>query len=374
MYRVLLDSKMSSKKTFHITILPGDGIGPEVVHVGLKVLRAVAEAVSLSLRIEEGMVGGAALDRCGTPLPQETIDKVEISDAVLLGAVGNDRWAKVDYAVRPEAGLLELRRRMDLFANLRPVRVFPQLIGASSLRPEKVEGTDIMIVRELIGGLYFGEPRGIERIEKGEERAFNTMVYTTSQIARVARRAYSLAMERKRHLTSVDKANVLEVSLLWRKVVSGLQAEYPEVTLRHLYVDNCAMQLIRDPRQFDVILTENLFGDILSDEAAMIPGSIGMLPSVSLGAHSSLYEPVHGSAPDIAGKDVANPIATVLSVAMMYRFAFSEEHAAQRIEGAVTRVLDLGYRTPDIYSEGDCMVGTREMGDRILEQLCEIAE
>ena len=374
MYRVLLDSKMSSKKTFHITILPGDGIGPEVVHVGLKVLRAVAEAVSLSLRIEEGMVGGAALDRCGTPLPQETIDKVEISDAVLLGAVGNDRWAKVDYAVRPEAGLLELRRRMDLFANLRPVRVFPQLIGASSLRPEKVEGTDIMIVRELIGGLYFGEPRGIERIEKGEERAFNTMVYTTSQIARVARRAYSLAMERKRHLTSVDKANVLEVSLLWRKVVSGLQAEYPEVTLRHLYVDNCAMQLIRDPRQFDVILTENLFGDILSDEAAMIPGSIGMLPSVSLGAHSSLYEPVHGSAPDIAGKDVANPIATVLSVAMMYRFAFSEEHAAQRIEGAVTRVLDLGYRTPDIYSEGDCMVGTHEMGDRILEQLCEIAE
>jgi 3-isopropylmalate dehydrogenase len=363
-------SMEAMKKALKVTVLPGDGVGPEVVREGVRVLEAVARMYSVSLSMEEGVVGGAALERCGVPLPEDTLSKVLRSDAVLLGAVGDGRWAEGDYALRPEKGLLELRRRMRLFANLRPVRVYPQLIEVSALKPDRVQGTDVLIVRELIGGLYFGEPRGIETTPHGEQRAFNTMEYSAGQIERVARLAYSLAAGRRKRLTSVDKANVLEVSLLWRKIVTELGSDYPEVTLEHLLVDNCAMQLVRDPRQFDVILTENLFGDILSDEAAMIAGSIGMLPSASLGGDgSALYEPVHGSAPDIQGKDIANPIATILSVAMMCRYSLACEPAARSIEEAVVRTLEEGYRTRDISLGGDRVVGTREMGERILAHM-----
>ncbi len=362
------------KKALRVTVLAGDGIGPEVVRVGIDVLKAVAELWSISVSFEEGLIGARALEHCGVPLPQDTLDKVNRSDAVLLGAVGDQRWVERDYALRPEKGLLDLRKHMRLYANLRPVRVYPQLLHVSSFRPERVEGTDVLIVRELIGGVYFGEPRGIETTHGGEQRAFNTMEYSTGQIERVARLAYSLAMKRTKRLTSVDKANVLEVSLLWRKVVTSVASEYPEVTLQHMLVDNCAMQLVRDPRQFDVILTENLFGDILSDEAAMIPGSIGMLPSASLGDNgSALYEPVHGSAPDIEGKDLANPIATILSIAMLCRYSLACESAANLIEEAVSSTLDEGYRTRDIYSGGDRVVGTQEMGKRILEHMYDCA-
>jgi len=352
-----------------VTLLPGDGIGPEVVAVGKEVLLEAARLFSLDLRLDEGWIGLAALERTGDPYPPETHEKVLHSRAVLLGAVGGAQAGKNDYARRPEAGLLALRQSMNLFANLRPVRIQDALASMSSLRPEVVQGTDLVVVRELLGGLYFGEPRGRGAGETGEETAWNTMVYSASQVERVARKAFELAQSRRKSVVSVDKANVLEVSLLWREVVTRVHESYPDVSLSHQYVDNCAMQLVRDPRQFDVILTENMFGDILSDEAAMLTGSIGMLPSASLGADSTLYEPVHGSAPDIAGQDVANPVGTVLSVALLFRYALECPEAARCIETAVHEVLSQGVRTRDLTGEGRSIVGTREMGTRILERM-----
>ena len=360
---------MTSGREYSITMLPGDGIGPEVVAVGERVLKKVADRFSVVLRIDRGEIGMAAVERFDVPLPDETLQKVKISDAVLLGAVGGAQVGRQEFARRPEAGLLALRKGLELYANLRPVKILPPLLKASPLKPEVVEGTDLVVVRELIGGLYFGEPRGRETNDQGEERAVNSMVYTTSQIERVARRAFSLAMERRKNVVSVDKANVLEVSLFWRDVVSRVHEEFPEVTLTHQYVDNCAMQLIRDPCQFDVVLTENLFGDILSDEAAVLAGSIGMLPSASLGSSGALYEPVHGSAPDIAGTNKANPLATILSLAMMFRYSLASPQAGECIEHAVLKTLESGYRTPDIAGSGEKLVGTEEMGDLVLEQI-----
>jgi 3-isopropylmalate dehydrogenase len=352
-----------------ITLLPGDGIGPEVVAVGKRIIREVADRFALDLELDEGFIGVAALERYGDPYPPETREKVDRSRAVLLGAVGGEQTGRKEYARRPEAGLLALRRSMNLFANLRPIQIQDALVSLSSLKPEVVQGTDLLVVRELLGGVYFGEPRGRGRNEQGEASAWNTMVYTDSQIERVARRAFELARTRRKTVVSVDKANVLEVSLLWREVVTRVHEKYPDVSLSHQYVDNCAMQLIRDPRQFDVILTGNMFGDILSDEAAMLTGSIGMLPSASLGAESTLYEPVHGSAPDIAGRDMANPVGTVLSVALMFHYALSSPEAGRCIETAVHETLMQGYRTRDLPGEGLTIVGTREMGDRILERI-----
>jgi len=354
------------KTSYRITILPGDGIGAEVVAVGERILLEAANRFALSLHLERGEIGLSAVERFGNPLPEETLNQVMQSDAVLLGAVGGAQTGKEDYALRPEAGLLSLRKNMGLYANLRPVKILAPLVHASPLKQEVVEGTDLLVVRELIGGLYFGEPRGREKGEGEEEQALNTMVYTTSQVERVARRAFSLARERRKNLISVDKANVLEVSLFWRDVVDRIHEDYPDVALSHQYVDNCAMQLIRDPGQFDVILTENLFGDILSDEAAVLAGSIGMLPSASLGTEGALYEPVHGSAPDITGQDKANPLATILSVALMFRYSFALPEAGAWIEQAVLKTLEDGYRTPDI-GPGERPVGTEEMGDRVLE-------
>ncbi len=352
-----------------ITLLPGDGIGPEVVAVGREIIREVAVRFSLELELDEGVIGVAALERFGDPYPAETREKVGQSRAVLLGAVGGEQTGRKEYARRPEAGLLALRESMNLFANLRPIRIQDALVPFSSLKPEVVQGTDLLVVRELLGGLYFGEPRGRGRNEQGEESAWNTMVYTEPQIERVARTAFELARTRRQSVVSVDKANVLEVSLLWREVVTRVHKDYPDVSLSHQYVDNCAMQLIRDPRQFDVILTENSFGDILSDEAAMLTGSIGMLPSASLGAASTLYEPVHGSAPDIAGRDMANPVGTILSAALMFHYALLCPEAGRCIETAVHEVLKQGFRTRDLPGEGHTIVGTREMGERILERI-----
>jgi len=350
-----------------VTLLPGDGVGPEVVAVGREILRETAARFSLAMEIGEGCIGLAALERYGEPFPVATQEEVSRSRAVLLGAVGGEQVGQAEYARRPEAGLLALRRSMGLYANLRPVRVPDALVPLSALKPAVVQGTDLVVVRELLGGLYFGQPRGRGRNEHGEEMAWNTMVYTASQVERVARNAFELARTRRRSVVSVDKANVLEVGLLWREVVDRVHADYPDVSLSHQYVDNCAMQLVRDPRQFDVILTENTFGDILSDEAAMLTGSIGMLPSASLGSAGTLYEPVHGSAPDIAGLDIANPVGTVLSVALMFRYALSCPEAARCIETAVDQALSQGYATRDLSTDGRKWVGTREMGERILE-------
>lgn len=360
---------MTRKRACRLTVLPGDGIGPEVVDAAERVLTKIADLFSLDLHVERDDIGWAAVKRYGVPLSESTLDRARQSDAVLLGAVGGAEEENTDYAVRPEAGLLALRKGLDLFANLRPVRVHPALVDASPLRREIVRGTDLVVVRELVGGIYFGEPRGRETTAEGHERAVNTMVYSVPQIERVVRMAFTLAGERSGRLVSVDKANVLEVSQLWREVVDRLRGEFPAVQVAHQYVDNCAMQLIRDPRQFDVVVTGNLFGDILSDEAAVLAGSIGMLPSASLGTRTSLYEPVHGSAPDIAGEDRANPLATILSVAMMFRHAFSLPAAAELIENAVARTLEDGYRTGDIPAEGARYVGTREMGARVEERI-----
>jgi len=357
---------------FRVTVLPGDGIGPEVVEAGVRILEEVARRFSVALSLDWDDIGWAAVKRYGVPLADETLDRVRKSDAVLLGAVGGAEAESKDFAIRPEAGLLALRKGMDLYANLRPVRILAPLLDASPLKPEIVKDTDLLVVRELVGGIYFGEPRGRERTEQGEERALNTMVYSVSQIERVVRMAFSLAMERRKQVVSVDKANVLDVSLLWREVVTRVHSEFPEVELGHQYVDNCAMQLIRAPEQFDVIVTGNLFGDILSDEAAVLAGSIGMLPSASLGTQGSLYEPVHGSAPDIAGQDKANPLATILSVAMMFRYAFGRKEAGALIEQAVLAALEQGFRTPDLRAEGARFVGTRAMGDCVLDQIDRI--
>lgn len=357
------------KRSFTIAVLPGDGIGPEIVPVTVKVLDSVGRLHGLAFTFKEALVGGAALDRFGKPLPDETLALAIEADAVLLGAVGGPQWDGLDYTLRPERALLALREELSLYANLRPARLFPQLVEASPLKRKVVEGCDLIVVRELTGGIYFGTPKGIKPY-RGGEKGINTEVYTTKEIDRIARMAFSVARKRRRQVTSVDKANILESSVLWRKVVNEVHKGFPDVKLSHLYVDNCAMQLIRDPRQFDVIVTTNLFGDILSDEAAMLTGSIGMLPSASLGSRAvGLYEPIHGSAPDIAGLDCANPIATILSGAMMLRYSFGQEKAADDIELAVQAVLSAGYRTADIMTTGMKSVGTREMGERIIGQM-----
>lgn len=351
-----------------IAVLAGDGVGQEVIPEGVKILQAVAERFHHSFEFVAGDVGGQAIDKVGVPLPQATLEIAKQSHAVLLGAVGGPKWEGLDYSLRPERALLSLREELGLFANLRPAKLYPMLAEASPLKREVIEGIDLLVVRELTGGIYFGKPKGIEKTPTGE-RGINTEVYTTEEIRRIATVAFEAARKRRRRVTSVDKANVLESSELWRRVVTEVHAGYPDVELNHMYVDNCAMQLIRNPRQFDVLVTTNMFGDILSDEAAMLTGSIGMLPSASLGSYTALFEPVHGSAPDIAGKNIANPIATIASVAMMLAYTFHLEKEAEAVDQAILRTLEQGYRTKDIYSPGGLLVGTVEMGNAILKNL-----
>lgn len=355
---------------YQITLLPGDGIGPEIMAVAADVLKVIAQKFNLQLEFKTALIGGAAIDATGEPLPKETLETCRQSDAVLLAAIGGYKWDNLPRHQRPETGLLGLRAGLGLFANLRPAKILPQLIDASSLKPEVVEGVDIMVVRELTGGIYFGQPKGIFTSETGEKRGVNTMVYSESEIDRIGKVAFETAQKRGKKLCSVDKANVLEVSQLWRDRITQLAPEYPDIELSHLYVDNAAMQLVRWPKQFDTIVTGNLFGDILSDAAAMLTGSIGMLPSASLGASGpGVFEPVHGSAPDIAGQDKANPLAQVLSVAMMLRYALDQPAAADMIEQAVLQVLDRGDRTGDIMSPGMKLLGCRAMGDALIEVL-----
>ncbi|MDB9524340.1 3-isopropylmalate dehydrogenase [Dolichospermum circinale CS-1225] len=355
---------------YHITLLPGDGIGPEIMAVAVDVLKCVSQTFDINFEFSTALIGGAAIDETGEPLPAVTLDMCRNSDSVLLAAIGGYKWDSLSANLRPEAGLLGLRAGLGLFANLRPAKILPQLIDASSLKREIVEGVDIMVVRELTGGIYFGKPKGIFATETGEKRGVNTMVYSESEIERIGRVAFETARKRGGKLCSVDKANVLEVSQLWRDRITQLSAEYTDVELSHLYVDNAAMQLVRAPKQFDTIVTGNLFGDILSDAAAMLTGSIGMLPSASLGADSpGVYEPVHGSAPDIAGLDKANPLAQVLSTAMMLRYALNQPEAADLIENSVLQVLEQGYRTGDIMSPGMKLVGCRAMGAALINIL-----
>ena len=352
-----------------ILVLPGDGIGQEIMAEAVKVLNHLRND-GLDVELDEALVGGSAYDETGSPLPEATLEKARVADAVLLGAVGGIKWESLDYSVRPERGLLGLRKELGLFANLRPAILYPQLADASSLKPEIVSGLDIMIVRELTGGIYFGQPRGVRELESGEKEGFNTLVYRESEVDRIVRVAMDIAMKRGKRVCSVDKANVLEVTELWRDVAVKVGAEYPEVELSHMYVDNAAMQLVKWPKQFDVMVTTNMFGDILSDCAAMLTGSIGMLPSASLDENGKgMYEPIHGSAPDIAGKGVANPLATILSVAMMLRYSLDEPAMAERIEKAVDKVLNDGLRTQDIMSEGMKEVGTVAMGDAVVAAL-----
>ncbi|HRQ58080.1 MAG TPA: 3-isopropylmalate dehydrogenase [Azoarcus taiwanensis] len=348
-----------------ICVLPGDGIGPEIMAEAVRVL----EALELGFEMEEALIGGGAVDATGTPYPEATSRLAKAADAVLLGAVGGPKWDTLPREQRPERGLLAIRKELGLFANLRPAILYPELANASSLKAEVVAGLDILIVRELTGDIYFGQPRGIE--ERGGERyGFNTMHYTESEIRRIGRVAFEAARKRGKRLCSVDKMNVLETTQLWRDVMTELAPEYPDVELSHMLVDNAAMQLVRAPKQFDVMVTGNMFGDILSDEASMLTGSIGMLPSASLDENNKgLYEPSHGSAPDIAGQGVANPLATILSAAMMLRYTFGLEEAALRVEGAVKKVLAQGYRTGDIFEPGTSRVGTRQMGDAVLAAL-----
>ncbi len=356
--------------TKRVLVLPGDGIGPEIVAEAVKVLDHLA-GEGLEIELDEGLIGGAAYDAAGSPLPESTLAMAREAHAVLLGAVGGPRWEPLDIAVRPEKGLLGLRAGLGLFSNLRPAILYPQLAGASSLRPEIVSGLDIMIVRELTGGIYFGQPRGIRTLENGERQGFNTLVYAEHEIERIVRSACEIAMKRGKRVCSVDKANVLECTELWREVATRVvKTEYPQIELSHMYVDNAAMQLVKWPKQFDVMVTTNMFGDILSDAAAMLTGSIGMLPSASLNENGQgMYEPIHGSAPDIAGKGIANPLATILSVAMMLRYSLNETAMADRIENAVVAVLDKGLRTPDIMSEGMTEVNCVGMGDAVVAAL-----
>ncbi|AVX30350.1 3-isopropylmalate dehydrogenase [Carboxydocella sp. ULO1] len=355
-----------------IALLPGDGIGQEIVPQGRKVLEVVASRLRLELEFEEGLIGGAAIDATGTPLPEATLDLCRRSTAILLGAVGGPKWDNLPVHLRPEAGaLLPLRKQLGLYANLRPAFLFAPLAKASPLKPELIEGLDLLAVRELTGGLYFGEKKTFRR-EDGQETAIDTLVYTEGEIERIVRLAFELARKRRRKVTSVDKANVLESSRLWRRVAERVAQDYPDVTLEHMYVDNCAMQLVRWPKQFDVIVTENMFGDILTDQASVLAGSIGMLPSASLGGEVALYEPSHGSAPDIAGQDKANPLATILSVALMLKFSLDCEEGAKAIEQAVAEVLAEGYRTADLWEEGAKLVGCRAMGDLVAEKVAAI--
>jgi 3-isopropylmalate dehydrogenase len=354
--------------SFRVAVLPGDGIGPEVVAQGVEVLHKAAAMAEVGVELTWGIVGGRAIDETGKPLPDATLKLCQASDAILFGAVGGPKWDVIAPEIRPERGLLRLRQALGLYANLRPATVFTALIDASPLKRELVEELDILTVRELTGDIYYGEPRGIEAIDAGE-RSINTMVYTTLEIDRIVRLAFEIARQRGRRVTSVDKANVLETGRLWRKVADQVAEDFPDVALEHLYVDNAAMQLVRAPKQFDVIVTGNLFGDILSDEAAMITGSIGLAASASLGSRTALYEPVHGSAPDIAGQGVANPLATILSVAMLCKYTLKLDDLARRIEAAVEHVLAQGYRTRDIRAPGTKLMGTAEMGKRVLEAL-----
>ncbi|QOV24445.1 3-isopropylmalate dehydrogenase [Anabaenopsis elenkinii] len=354
-------------QNYRITLLPGDGIGPEIMAVAVDVLKVIGKQFDLQFEFCEALIGGAAIDATGEPLPSATLDSCRNSDAVLLAAIGGYKWDSLPSNLRPEAGLLGLRAGLELFANLRPAQILPQLVDASTLKREVVEGVDIMVVRELTGGIYFGKPKGIFTTDSGEKRGVNTMVYTESEIDRIGRVAFETARKRGGKLCSVDKANVLEVSQLWRDRMTKLATEYPDVELSHLYVDNAAMQLVRAPKQFDTIVTGNLFGDILSDAAAMLTGSIGMLPSASLGASGpGVFEPVHGSAPDIAGEDKANPLAQVLSAAMMLRYGLNQPQAADKIEAAVLQVLAQGDRTGDIMSPNMNLLGCRAMGESLI--------
>ena len=352
-----------------ILLLPGDGIGPEVISQAKKVLVHLCTEHGLSIEFEDALIGGAAYDDCKNPLPETTLELAKASDAVLLGAVGGPEYESVERELRPEKGLLKIRAELDLFANLRPAILYKSLAAASSLKPELVADLDIMIVRELTGGIYFGEPRGIRTQKSGIRQGFNTMVYDEDEISRIAHVAFRIARKRGAKLCSVDKANVLEVSELWREMVESVHTEYQDVSLRHMYVDNAAMQLVREPNQFDVVLTGNLFGDILSDAAAMLTGSIGMLPSASLDSNDKgMYEPIHGSAPDIAGKNIANPLATIISVAMMLRYSLNEIELANKVERAVQQVIENGFRTLDI-ADGKSTIGTDEMGDAVVAAL-----
>ena len=349
-----------------IAILPGDGIGPEITKQAVDVLRAL----NVGAELIEAQIGGAGYEKFGDPLPDSTLDLAVKSDAVLLGAVGDWKYDALPRDKRPERGLLRIRKELNLFANLRPAILYPELVGASSLKPEIVSNLDIMIVRELTGDIYFGQPRGIHENENGEREGINTMRYSESEIKRIAHVAFQIAMKRSKKLCSVDKANVLETTELWRQVMIDISKEYPEVELTHMYVDNAAMQLIKNPKQFDVLVTGNIFGDILSDEASMLTGSIGMLPSASLDSNNKgMYEPSHGSAPDIAGKNIANPLATILSLAMMFRYTFNDEKNANKIESAVKKALSQGFRTVDIYSAGDKKVSCSEMGEAVIASL-----
>jgi 3-isopropylmalate dehydrogenase len=352
-----------------IAVLPGDGIGPEIVAQAVKVLEALAKD-GLKLEMEQAPIGGAGYDAAGDPLPEATMKLAQAADAVLLGAVGGWQYDTLPRPMRPEQGLLRIRKGLNLFANLRPALLYPELASASTLKPEVVSGLDIMIVRELTGDIYFGQPRGVHVNEKGEREGINTMRYSESEIRRIGHVAFGIASKRNRKVCSVDKANVLETTELWRQVMIEVAKDYPDVELSHMYVDNAAMQLIRAPKQFDVMVTGNIFGDILSDEASMLTGSIGMLPSASLDSNNKgMYEPSHGSAPDIAGKDIANPLATILSAAMMLRYTFNHEEGAGRIETAVKKVLAQGLRTADIYTEGTRKVSCSGMGDAVVAAL-----
>ena len=354
---------------FNVAVFPGDGIGVEIVREAIKVIKKLNEISEHKINITEGIVGGASIDKYGVPLTDENLKMALDSDAVLLGAVGGPKWEELDYSIRPERALLALRKELNLFANIRPAKVYEELADASTLKKEIVEGIDLVVVRELTGGLYFSQPKGVETLPDGRRKGVNTLSYTEDEVRRIAKIAFEIAMKRRKKVTSADKANVLESTELWRDIVNEVHKDYPEVELNHMYVDNCAMQLIRYPAQFDVILTCNMFGDVLSDEASMLTGSIGMLPSASLGEKGGMYEPAHGSAPDIAGQNIANPLATILSVAMMYRYTFNLSREADSIESAVEKVLKEGYRTKDIFTSGSKEVSTSEMGDLIVNNL-----
>ena len=352
-----------------IAVLPGDGIGQEVTAEAVKVLKTVARQAGVSLEFEEALVGGSAIDAAGTPLPPQTLALCKQATAIMFGSVGGPKWDNLPQEQKPERGLLGLRKELDLYANLRPAKTFPMLVDSSPLKRSVVEGTDLMVIRELTGGLYFGEPRGIEKFADGGARAINTMAYTSREIERIVRVGFDVARKRRKKLASVDKANVLIVSQLWRDVTNRVAKEFPDVTLEHVLVDNCSMELVARPTRFDTIVTENTFGDILSDEAAILVGSLGMLPSASLGGAVALYEPVHGTAPDIAGKGIANPIAAILSAAMLLKYSLDLGKHADRVDAAVLKVLEQGYRTKDIAATGTKVVGTAEMGDVVVKEL-----